>query len=718
MPKINILPKEVYNLIAAGEVVERPMSVVKEMIENSVDAGAKHITIEIKNGGTTYIRITDDGCGIAKEDIKKVFISHATSKISSGEDLDAIATLGFRGEAMASIAAVSKVELLTKSEDEEVGTRYEIVGGEEKDFSDAGCPQGTTIVVRDIFFNVPARMKFLKKDVTEGNAVQGIVERMALSHPEVSFRFIRENRQAIITSGNGDLRSAVYSVLGGEMSDTLVKVDYSLGGMRVYGYTSKPHQSRKSRAMQFFFINGRYVKSTTAMAALEQAYKNLIMVGRFPACVLNLEIDPKLVDVNVHPAKIEVRFANEKPIFNLIYYGVKTAVEIGDTVKEAKFGSEYSNSVNEKESYIKAQTRKTKVDFFKKEEPPSQMKFSSKPKEDFWAVASSSTYNQNSEKRKSNFDIEVEDEFLSSKNNDSVKTEKNILEEFRDSKITTSNENFDKIENVNKTFESAQKSEVLKDCEQVTEKIEEQVTEVQKEIEKTDDLKEQEFSAEVDEQCGKVELKENNSSNAEDNAPEIVDEKEDEVPFEVVGEAFRTYIIVQIENNLYYIDKHAAHERMIYEKLRKESKNGIISQLLLVPTVVKLSTDEYAVVTDNLELLSKCGFLVEDFGNSSVIVRETPSLLDGADIKDLILEIAEKLLLHKTDIEPDKMDWIFHSASCRSAVKGGDYTTPEERELFVKKLLSMPNIRYCPHGRPVMIKISRYEIEKQFGRIQ
>lgn len=714
MPKINVLPKEVYNLIAAGEVVERPMSVVKEMIENSVDAGAKHITIEIKNGGTTYIRITDDGCGIAKEDIKKVFISHATSKISSGEDLDAIATLGFRGEAMASIAAVSKVELLTKSEDEEVGTRYEIVGGEEKDFSDAGCPQGTTIVVRDIFFNVPARMKFLKKDVTEGNAVQGIVERMALSHPEVSFRFIRENRQAIITSGNGDLKSTVYSVLGGEMSDTLVKVDYSLGGMRVYGYTSKPHQSRKSRAMQFFFINGRYVKSTTAMAALEQAYKNLIMVGRFPACVLNLEIDPKLVDVNVHPAKIEVRFANEKPIFNLIYYGVKTAVEIGDTVKEAKFSSDYSSST-EKENYIKAQTRKTKVDFFKKEEPPSQMKFSSKPKEDFWSVASSNTYNQNSEKRKANFDIEVEDEFLSSKNNNTVKTEKNILEEFRDNKLNSSNENIEVTENKEVTDE-IQNIEVKKET--VSNNIEPPKTEVQIEVQKTVDFGNEKNIDEQSEVCENVEVIEQNVSTTENNAPEIVDEKEDETPFEVVGEAFRTYIIVQIENSLYYIDKHAAHERMIYEKLRKESKNGIISQLLLVPTVVKLSTDEYAVVTDNLELLSKCGFLVEDFGNSSVIVRETPSLLDGADIKDLILEIAEKLLLHKTDIEPDKMDWIFHSASCRSAVKGGDYTTPEERELFVKKLLSMPNIRYCPHGRPVMIKISRYEIEKQFGRIQ
>lgn len=337
MPKINILPEEVYSLIAAGEVVERPMSIVKEMIENSIDAGSTHITVEIKNGGTTYIRITDDGCGVAKEDVKKVFISHATSKIAVQDDLNSISTLGFRGEAMASIGAVAKVEMLTKTANEKLGTRYEIQGGKEIDCSDAGCPNGTTIVVRDIFFNVPARMKFLKKDVTEGNSVQGIVERMAISHSEISFRFIRDGKQVLVTSGNGDLKGTVYSVYGGELSNSLVEVDYSFEGMRVHGYVSRPHQSRKSRAMQFFFINGRLVKSATATAALEQAYKNLIMVGRYPACVLNIEIDVKLVDVNVHPAKIEVRFVNERPVFNLIYYGVKTAIETKDSVKQGSF---------------------------------------------------------------------------------------------------------------------------------------------------------------------------------------------------------------------------------------------------------------------------------------------------------------------------------------------------------------------------------------------
>ncbi len=645
MPKINVLPKEVYSLIAAGEVVERPMSIVKEMIENSIDAGAKHITVEIKNGGTTYIRITDDGCGIAGEDVKKVFISHATSKISTGSDLDSIATLGFRGEAMASIAAVAKVELLTKAENEEMGVRYEIAGGEELDFSDAGCPQGTTVVVRDIFFNVPARMKFLKKDVTEGNSVQGIVERIAISNPDISFRFIREGRQAMITAGNGDLKSTIYSVYGSELSETLVPVEYFYSGMRLTGYVSRPHQSRKSRAMQFFFINGRLVDSRLAKAALEQAYKNLIMVGRFPACVLNIEMDTKLVDVNVHPAKIEVRFVNEKPIFDLIYYGVKTAVEQQDTVKEGKLSDNSISSVYGNQ----IKTNSSKIDFFKKEEKPNQLKFSSaSPKT--WSLASPKAQlrRETSEEENIKKDIKEESVFdkpIEAKEKAEIKTEQIGI--------------------------PVQNNAFSENTQPVTEEIDSSV---------------------------------------------IVDEKDDAPVFRVVGEAFRTYIIVEIENDLYYIDKHAAHERMNFEKLKAES--NISSQLLLMPVAVKLSAEEYSVITDNIPLLSKCGFEVEDFGNLSVIVRETPSMLDGSDIKDLILEIAEKLLRHKTDIEPDKMDWIFHSTACRSAVKGGDYTSEKERELFVEKLLSMPDIRYCPHGRPVMIKISRYELEKQFGRIQ
>ncbi len=631
MPEINILPKEVYQLIAAGEVVERPSSIVKEMIENSVDAGAKNITVEIKNGGSSYIRITDDGCGIAKSEIKKVFLPHATSKIKYSDDLNAISTLGFRGEAMASVAAVSRVELLSRAEGEELGTMYEIEGGEEKDFSDAGCPKGTTIVVRDIFFNTPARMKFLKKDVTEGNSVAGIVERMAISHPDISFRFIRDGKQVLITSGSGDLKSTVYSVLGREFAASLIDVDYSVNNMRVSGVVTKPSASRKSRAMQYFFINSRLVKSQTAMAALEQAYKNSIMVGRFPGCVLNIECDKSFVDVNVHPAKIEVRFANERPVFELIYYGVKSAIELGDTPKEAHFSDKPQRSFTT--------TASGRLDLFTKaEDKPQQMEFKPKPEPNkFWQVAAGTVNTDTSASLGEKYARE-----RAERGEAPVKTPP----------VTVIDA--DNIERI----QTKSSAEPMKNIEP---------------------------------------------------APEV------EIPdFRVVGEAFKTYIIVEIDNAIYFIDKHAAHERMNFEKLKSSTK--IESQLLLTPVTVRLNSEEYSAVCDNLELYSKCGFLVEDFGNSTVIVRECPSMLDFEKVEDLICETAGKLLEGKTDITPEQMDWIFHSTSCRAAVKAGDYTSPYERDLFVKKLLSMPDIRYCPHGRPVMIKMSKYDIEKQFGR--
>lgn len=635
MPQINILPKEVYQLIAAGEVVERPSSVVKEMIENSVDAGAKNITVEIKNGGSTYIRITDDGCGIARSEVKKVFISHATSKIKVSDDLDKIGTLGFRGEAMASISAVAKVQLLTRTADEEIGTRYEIAGGQELDFSDAGCPVGTTIVVADIFFNTPARMKFLKKDVTEANAVAGVVERIAVSHPEISFRFIRDGKQTLITSGNGDLKSTIYSVFGKEFANSLIPVDYEINNMRVSGFVTKPSMSRKSRGMQFFFINSRLVKSQTAMAALEQAYRNSIMVGKFPGCVLNIECNLSFVDVNVHPAKIEVRFANEKPVFELVYYGVKNAIETLDTPKEAHFSAPRPTQT----------TVNGKIDFFKpKEETPTQIQFKQESNpDDFWRVAAPDVLREKSPK---------------------TEEEQNYVEE------STTTAKLD----LNKFTKPSVSNEQQESREPETQ-------------EQPKPLPKQEKAESV------------------------------EVPdFRLVGEIFKTYIIIEMDGACYMIDKHAAHERMNFEALKASTQ--IASQVLLSPVAVRLSREEYNAVLSNLDLYSKCGFAIEDFGNSTVLVRECPSILDGEDVSGLVEETAAKLLDGKTDITPEQMDWIFHSTSCRAAVKAGDKTSPYEMELFVKKLLSNPNIRYCPHGRPVMIKLSKYDIEKQFGRIQ
>ena len=537
MPQIHILPKSVYQLIAAGEVVERPASAIKEMVENSIDAGATRITVEIQHGGSTYMRITDDGCGIARADVPKVFISHATSKIATEEDLNAIGTLGFRGEAMASIGAVAQVELLTRTAEEQVGTRYVIAGGQEESCDDAGCPVGTTVVVRDLFFNTPARMKFLKKDVTEGNAVAGVLDAVALSHPEIAFRLIRDGKQTLVTPGNKDLKSTVYSVFGRELTQSLIPVHYSYNGMELEGYVSSPHASRKSRAMQYFFINGRLVKSKTALAALEQAYKNSIMVGRFPACVLNMTVNAALVDVNVHPAKIEVRFANEKPVFDLVYYGVKTAIETGDSVKEATFGgTPAADEVGR--AYPPAGSRSAKIDFFRKKEESVQTVLQTAPRTDFWQTAQAGVPYRTAPQGQ----IPVQRAAEQS------------------------------------TAPTAQEPAPVKVTE--TNASEPQAAPVVQ--------REQEVPAQASPAVPTHESAESAASAppSTETAPaptvQVVDEDRKTPAFRVVGEAFKTYILVEIENNLYYIDKHAAPAEFADVLLRVEKELVGVERGILV----------------------------------------------------------------------------------------------------------------------------------------
>ncbi|MBO4894509.1 MAG: DNA mismatch repair endonuclease MutL [Clostridia bacterium] len=623
MPKINVLPKSLAELIAAGEVVERPASVVKELLENSIDAGAKNITVEIKNGGISYIRITDDGSGIEREDIRNAFLSHATSKISTSEDLNSIFTLGFRGEALASVAAVSKVEVLTRTADEEFGTRYCIESGEEVLLDDAGCPLGTTIVVRDLFYSTPARMKFLKKDVTEGNTVAGVVDRTALSHPEISFRFIREGRQTLITGGKNNLLSTIREVIGKDFADSLIPASSETDGVKVSGYISVPHYSRPNRNMQFFFINGRQIKTGTGSAALSEAYKNSIMVGKFPSCVLNLEISPNAVDVNVHPAKTEVRFSNEKAVFNAVYFACKNALT-QDTSRV-----QYSS--------------KPAVDFYAPiETAPEQIKIeSSQPKPGFW-------------------------------NNISVKEVKPEI------KNETASPVFSTVEPVGLGTDENDIPSLIPDL-TAAKPIQSDVTEIKKEI-------------------------------------PAADNSFDEENFRLIGEAFKTYIIVEYRGKLVVIDKHAAHERMIYEKL-KATQCERTAQSLLSPVTVTLTKEEYSAVVSNAEFLAEAGFDISDYGDGVVAVNECPMELSSDDIPGIISEIAGRFTEKKMNVDYDRIDDIFHSVACRSAIKSGDFTSVLEMERFAKKLLSMPSIRYCPHGRPVLIEITRRELEKNFGRI-
>ncbi len=645
MPQINVLPKHIAELIAAGEVVERPASIVKEIMENAIDAGADKITLEIKRGGIVYIRITDNGCGIDRENIRKAFISHATSKISTADDLNAICTLGFRGEALASIAAVSRVEVMTRGEGETVGTRYCIEGGEETVLDDAGCPQGTTLIVRDLFYNTPARMKFLKKDVSEGNAVAAVVDRIALSHPEVSVRFIRDSKDVLFTSGDGRLDSAIYKVLGKDFASTLIPCDYELEGVRVSGYISKPFNARPNRMMQYFFLNDRFIKTRTGMVALEEAYKNSIMVGKFPACVLKIQIAPGAVDVNVHPSKTEVRFANEKMIFNAVYYCAKSALQQGDTRVQATIQQKLGRQ------FLPRPAEGKQIKIY--EQQLEQIKKEARPKQNFWTDTTSAEFRKTVEKPKSESIIFNDD-------NSKFEIEKNDTPDLIPCFKPAAQE----------TAPVAQTETVIASPTVEPESVQPIAEEAQPEVE----------------------------------------------PYRVIGEAFKTYILVEQGKKLLIIDKHAAHERMLFEKF-KASRDGIETQMLLAPVTVTLSKEEYTAVLENLDLLEKAGYHIEDFGGGMVIISECPTAVADADIAEVVMELAGYLVTGQKELIPEKLDWIYHSTACRAAIKAGDRTTDYELNRFVEELLNNPDIRYCPHGRPVLIEMSRYEIEKNFGRV-
>lgn len=660
MPKINVLPKHIADLIAAGEVVERPSSVVKEAVENSIDAGATIITVEIQHGGITYIRITDNGCGILRDDIRNAFISHATSKIATADDLNAIGTLGFRGEALASVSAVSRVEVLTKAKEESIGTHYRIEGGEEILLDDAGCPDGTTLIVRDLFFNTPARMKFLKKDVSEANAVAGVIDRVALSHPEISFRFIRDGKETLLTPGDGKLTSAIYAVFGKEFANSLIEIDYSLNGVTAKGYISKPVYARANRNMQMFFLNSRLVKTQTGSVALTESYRNSIMTGKFPACVINLTVPNETVDVNVHPSKLEVRFANEKAVYDCIYYGVKNALNKEKERPQVELEKVLSNPKFAKpQMFVPEKAEQIKFTPQKQEQKPAEKKEAVRIQTEF--VKEKLTPPTPAADHTKLFFAQPEPEYIVSE----VKNEQKV-----------------------------QKPEVtVYTPPAVKEKIAEEV----KVVEKTEETPVIQETIPVTE-------------------PEIKEEKA--VPdFRIVGEAFKTYIFVECEGKLMIIDKHAAHERMIYNEL-KNSTDGIFMQSLMIPVTVTLSKEEYDVIINNLEMLEKAGFAVEAFGTSSVIVRECPSVIEAADVENLLVETATYLLQNKNDLISEKLDWIFHSSACRAAIKAGDKTDRYELEKFTAKLLADDSVRYCPHGRPVLAELTKRELEKFFGRIQ
>ena len=657
MPSINLLSQEISELIAAGEVIERPCSVIKELVENSIDSGARHITVEIKNGGTTYMRVTDDGCGMSFDDVPKAFLRHATSKISSKEDLDNILTLGFRGEALASVAAVSRVEVMTKQKDETYGTLYNIEGSVESFHDKGGCPDGTTIIIRELFYNVPARRKFLKKDITESNAVSQILQKITMSHPDIAFKFIRDNRVEFNSSGDGELFSAVYAVYGRDFARDLINVEYEYGGIRVTGFTVKPLYSKNNRSFQNFFLNGRYVHSKLCSAALENAYENMIMTGKFPACIMMIELPPASMDVNIHPTKAEVRFTDEKTVSDAIFFAVKNALMNDGLIYEFEL--------------------KPRQDWRQQVIEPEEMQ---------------------------------QQEFLFTPVSEIEQTEKKLFAD--ENKISSAPEQINSVTNE----VSVEKPEIP----QCTDKNEPNETafEQNEEVKPAIEIKPEPEPENVE---GFQYL---NTRSFEEIKPEpepkVLEKKQSEwtekPKIRVIGEAFGVYIIAETEDKkMVMIDKHAAHERIIFERLKSRNCRQY-SQMLMNEIKVLLTGDEFSALEANTELLADMGFVFDFSERPCVKATAVPTFIMELDIEEIISEIAENLRLNRHDPQSHTLDDMLHTVACKSAIRGNDKNSAAELQSLAEQVYSDERIRHCPHGRPVMFTMTKSNIEHQFGR--
>ena len=634
MAKITQLSPHVADLIAAGEVVERPGSVVKELVENSIDAGAKHITVEIQNGGMTLIRITDDGCGMDRQDAQTAFLRHATSKIRKEEDLAAIGTLGFRGEALAAISSVSRIRLLTRTADSGEGTALTLEGGVITACDPAGCPKGTTIVVRDLFFNTPARMKFMKSDVAEGANVSGVVQRQAIAHPEIAFRFLKDNQEQLVTAGDGQLLSAVYAVFGRQAAKEMIPVDSRWEKTAVTGFVSLPTASRGNRSGQLFYVNGRHVKSKTMTAALEEAYRNQIMTGRFPSCVLNIEIPLTSVDVNVHPAKTEVRFLSEKSIFDSIHYGVLAALGKASAKKDVTFPKPAA-----------PQPQK---------QPAPAVK--PQPKQDFFRTMSAADYRAAADA-------------LGRPATPSKAAVEALLPK------------------------EPPKTPVLH-------------SEV-----RTPEAKPQPKPLPV---YAPVRAAKPEPEAPEEAAQTALPLREAPV-YRVVGEVLDSYIVVEEPGAVLFIDKHAAHERILFEKLKKQETRAM-AQMLLTPIPAGLSREDAAVLLEHAALLRECGYELEDFGDHTVLIRAIPDDIDEADAESTLAAMAADLQNGRRAYPDSLRDSLLHTIACKAAIKAGWHTEPAERDALVREVMTRDDLKYCPHGRPICIRMTEGALRRQFKR--
>ena len=667
MPKIVQLSRHVADLIAAGEVVERPASVVKELVENAIDAGATRVTVEIQNGGMTLIRILDNGCGMAPEDARTAFLRHATSKIRNKDDLAAISTLGFRGEALAAISAVSRIDLLTKAADTP-GVSLHLEAGQITQESPAGCPEGTTILVRDLFYNTPARMKFMKSDQAEASAVFLAVQQQALAHPEIAFRFLKDGQEQLSTAGSGDRMAAIYTVFGREIANNMIEVKGSWEQFTVRGFVTKPTCTRGNRSYQYFFVNSRFIKSRMLSAALEEAYKNQLMVGRFPVCVLEIDLPVQAVDVNVHPAKTEVKFLSERGAFDAVHYAVlsalnkapgRPAVQLPKSRQDQIAGSVSSN--------IPA----SKKDFFQ-----------TKTAEEFRRTASAAEENPFEKP---------------------VRPAAKPVSVFVDEPSFLSAALSSPVQVPERSVKAPEPAPVVPKAEPVAPAPKEAPAPL------TPVPEEEHFPLGRKAASAPTKL----TPAPEPESQQVLSIPE--VPFRVIGETMDTYILVEQGESLLLIDKHAAHERVLFEKLKSE-EHPVMPQLLLQPVPVQLTKPEAQAVLENLPLLQSLGFDVSEFADLQLVLRQIPSDLTEEDACATLEAFAEDLLTGKRPSQSDLRDNLLHTMACKAAIKAGWHTQPTEREALVREVLSRDDIKYCPHGRPVCIELTKKELEKQFKR--
>ena len=707
MAEIRVLDKHTAELIAAGEVVERPASVAKELLENAIDAGATQITLSIVRGGIQQLQIADNGSGIEAEYIDKAFVRHATSKITSAEDLGHIHTLGFRGEALASIASVARVEVLTRTEADEYACCYRIEGGEPQGMEPGARPRGTTVTVNDLFYNTPARMKFLKKDVSEGTFVADIVLHEALSHPEIAFRFLRDGKQQFMTPGDGQLRSAAYAVLGREFARDLLPLDGDGGVYKVTGLVTPPRACRASRSAQHFYVNGRYVKNRTMMAALENAYKGTLMQGKYPGAILRVDMPADLVDVNVHPAKTEIRFARESDVFDAVYRTVRAALaapgsgecrfDLGHVAKE---NSQPAPQQTMLPGSAPAQSNPQRPAVAPAQPPQPQKHFNTLSAAEYRALNKLTAPVPARTLPGTSGVMEL----------NSVRAPFNApsTPQFAAPAPHTAQE--DLLDILPDLPEQQPKAEPA-----VTTALAQQPAPAQLENIESPELPEEEKSATG---LSALPITHNAPTAQADIPPEQTTfaPAPASLPLRVVGEVFKTYIITERNNELCLIDKHAAHERILFEQLAKDY-GSVPSQMLLVPVQVNLSAEEKQALLAHQELLQNSGVEVDDYGGFTVVVRAVPADVPVDDVGDMVLELANHLLNGGRDALREKTEWVLHSIACRAAIKAGDRTTTDEMLALAQKIMDGSVPPFCPHGRPCVLKLTRKELEKQFGRL-